>query len=187
MEGFGEHKRRREEVDSQEISYPEAKRLLLDILDDDAEAGDQDLTSIMKSLEEEIALPSPLPPPSQPEPPVVEQPDLGYLFEASDDELGLPPPVALSSLSEEAAAAAAEGADAVEAVAFDRIWGFDDDINGYECFELGMRPEERGETEAEAEEGFVDDGGLFDSADVALCNPFDFADHLWRPETLPAV
>ncbi|URE11010.1 PRP4 pre-mRNA processing factor 4 [Musa troglodytarum] len=185
----GDHKRRRGEEEgdgSPEISSPEAKRirenlLLDDILDDDAGAGDQDLASVMKSLEEEIALPSP--PPPQPQAVVaIDQPDLGYLFEASDDELGLPPPPPPApSISDdggeppqaEVAVASGVGGE-VDGVGFGQIWGFDDEINGYGWLdEFGIRPEERAEAEVN---GVVFDGGLFDYADLP-----------WRSETLPAV
>ncbi|CAL9100675.1 unnamed protein product [Musa textilis] len=68
MEESVEHKRRRGgEEGFPEISSPAAKRLRDELLldDDDAGAGEQDLVSVMKTLEEEISLPSPLPPQSQ--------------------------------------------------------------------------------------------------------------------------
>ncbi|CAL9108055.1 uncharacterized protein LOC103974226 [Musa acuminata AAA Group] len=185
MEDSRDRKRRRDEAEEQES--PEAKRLrddlFLDILDDDAEAGDQDIASVMKSLEEEIALSSPPPPPTRA---LVktDQPDLGFLLEASDDELGLPPP-ALSSSDDggEAPVAddpAAEGV-AVEGVVFGQIWGFDDDITGYyDGFDLGIGPDDRVDTTDAAEDGVFYDGGLFDYADV-LCAPPDFLDLSWAP------
>ncbi|CAL9203049.1 unnamed protein product [Musa hybrid cultivar] len=184
VDASADRKRRRDEMveieeegESPEISSPEAKRLLLDILDDDADAGDQDLASVMKSLEEEIALPSPPPQPQLLPLAAVDQPDLGFLFEASDDELGLPP-----QADERCEAPEPEVAE--ESAGFGQIWGFDDgDLCGYEGFEFGIRPEER----AEADDGVVFDGGLFDYADVVPCGPSDFADLSWRPETLPAV
>ncbi|KAL2459065.1 Uncharacterized protein Fot_55083 [Forsythia ovata] len=81
------------------IDLPEVKRLgkdLLDSLGDESEfyTANKDLDSFMKSFEEEImGSPSPivdvvdLKSASEEE----SQPDLGYLLEASDDELGLPP------------------------------------------------------------------------------------------------
>ncbi|CAL9147458.1 unnamed protein product [Musa hybrid cultivar] len=185
MEDSRDRKRRRDEAEEQES--PEAKRLrddlFLDILDDDAEAGDQDIASVMKSLEEEIALSSPPPPPTRA---LVktDQPDLGFLLEASDDELGLPPP-ALSSSDDggEAPAAddpAAEGV-AVEGVVFGQIWGLDDDITGYyDGFDLGIGPDDRVDTTDAAEDGVFYDGGLFDYADV-LCAPPDILDLSWAP------
>ncbi|KAJ8498617.1 hypothetical protein OPV22_009169 [Ensete ventricosum] len=185
MESSGEHKRLREE-DADEMESPEVKRLradlLFDILDDDSGAGDQDLASVIKSLEEEIALPSPHPKTQLAQEPsdVAGQPDLGYLLEASDDELGLPPTAALWSVDE--AAGASELGSVAEpegSAGLGQIWGFDDAIDGYEGFGLGIRPEER---EA-AEDGLVLDGGLFDYGDE-LSGPYDLS---WRPESLPAV
>ncbi|CAL9073457.1 unnamed protein product [Musa textilis] len=189
MESSGEHKRLREE-DADELESPEVKRLradlLFDILDDDAGAGDQDLASVIKSLEEEIALPSPPPRPQlvQEQSAVSGQPDLGYLLEASDDELGLPPTAALWSVDEAGVAAGASEqvsvAEPEGAAGLGQIWGFDDAIDGYEVFGLGIRPEER---EAATEDGLVMDGGLFDYGDE-ISGPYDLS---WRPESLPAV
>ncbi|KAL2546476.1 hypothetical protein Fot_15709 [Forsythia ovata] len=86
-----------EEPDSL-IDLPEVKRLREDLLESLSDESDfcttnQDLDSFMKSFEEEIM--------GSPSPTVdvvdlksaseESQPDLGYLLEASDDELGLPP------------------------------------------------------------------------------------------------
>ncbi|KAJ8492410.1 hypothetical protein OPV22_014131 [Ensete ventricosum] len=186
MEDSGDRKRRRDEAEEQESQ--EAKRLrddlFLHVHDDDAEAGDEDIASVMKSLEEEIALSSPPPPP----PPTralvkTDQPDLGFLLEASDDELGLPPP-ALSSSDDggEVPAAddpAAEGV-AVEGVVFGQIWGLDDDISGYDGFDFGIGPDDRVVATEAAEDGVLYDAGLFDYADV-LFAPSDFPDLSWTP------
>ncbi|XP_074556141.1 uncharacterized protein LOC141811955 [Curcuma longa] len=174
MEGSttGDRKRRREEFEeagSPEISSPEAKRLLVGILDDAAEAGERDLASIMKSLEEEIALPS-SPQPLAP----ADRAELEFLFEASDDELGLPPP------SEEAGEVEFAGDGGFEGSELLQIWGLDDDeLGGCEGFECAMLPEE----------GAVIDEGLFEYSDVAFsfCGPSDLTDLSRRPETLPAV
>ncbi|CAA3006117.1 Hypothetical predicted protein [Olea europaea subsp. europaea] len=77
------------EVPDSEIDLPEAKRLKEDLLDslgdDESElcTTSQDLDSFMKSFEEEIM--------GSPSPKVDLKSDLGYLLDASDDELGLPP------------------------------------------------------------------------------------------------
>ncbi|WOL02852.1 hypothetical protein Cni_G11571 [Canna indica] len=186
MEEYGDNKRRREEEEddqSPEISSPEAKRLRDDLLLDDildydgTDAGDQDLASVMKSLEDEIAFPSASPPQIEAVA-VVDQPDLGYLLEASDDELGLPPPSAPASSDEVDKQPEAESS--VEGDGFGQIWGFDDEINGYDGLgEFGIRPE--------AEDVLVFDGGIFDYGDAGLCWPADFADLSWRSETLPAI
>ncbi|KAG6500370.1 uncharacterized protein LOC121996959 [Zingiber officinale] len=181
MEGSGDLKRHREE-ESPEISSPEAKRLrddlfFEDILDgDDAGAGDQDLASVMKSLEDEIGLPSPLPTQTEADM-VTGLPDLGYLFEASDDELGLPPAPPMAPNSDEATVVSTTVVQEGEVEGnggFDPIWGLDDEINGYYGMEeFGMR--------LERPLVGTDDGVVFD---VGL---FDFSDMSWRSETLPAI
>ncbi|KAM0933035.1 hypothetical protein DsansV1_C38g0235201 [Dioscorea sansibarensis] len=179
MEDVPTSKRPREESEES----PEVKRLrddlFLDMLDDDADAGDRDpavqgLASVMKSLEEEIGLPAP----------VVEeaQPDLGFLLGASDDELGLPP-APLSSEEDGEDVEVVTGAVDVEYGGYgDQIWGFDDEIfDGGLGF--GVRMEER---DGAGDDGVLFDGGLFDYSDVG-CGPSDLGDRSWRMETLPAV
>ena len=70
---------------------------LLNILNDTDNVTERDptlqgLDSVIKSFEEEILAPGPNPVPESGE----FNPNLGYLLEASDDELGLPPTVAQS-------------------------------------------------------------------------------------------
>ena len=85
-------KRVRDDSPDSESDSAEVKRLrenLLDFLDDsDSVPTIQDLDSVMKSFEEEI---SPVPVVDLTSESGESQPDLGYLLEASDDELGLPP------------------------------------------------------------------------------------------------
>ncbi|KAF6147109.1 hypothetical protein GIB67_036828 [Kingdonia uniflora] len=123
-----------------DLESPETKRLrenLLDILEDSepSESSTQDLDSVMKFFEQEISLLKPSSTTS-----LDTQPELGYLLEASDDELGLPP------RDEET-----KGDDGVlPSVEFglDQIWRFEDEIPSYE-FEI-----------------VDDDGVLFDYSDV---------------------
>ncbi|KAF2324860.1 hypothetical protein GH714_018147 [Hevea brasiliensis] len=77
------------------LNSPDAKRIhddLLNILDEWDDQTIQGLDSVIRSFEEEILVPV-----VGPETTNVEcyggvsQPELGYLLEASDDELGLPP------------------------------------------------------------------------------------------------
>ncbi|XP_039122478.1 uncharacterized protein LOC120259021 [Dioscorea cayenensis subsp. rotundata] len=75
---------------------------------------------------------------------LIPQPDLGYLLEASDDELGLPP--AAPSPSEECC-----GGSEDENAGFAPIWGYED-----EAFDLGF-------VAIDEPFGFND----------ALCEPFD--------------
>ncbi|KAL6007458.1 hypothetical protein ACLOJK_032956 [Asimina triloba] len=175
-------KRARADSDSSPESHtesqpdsPEAKRLhadLLEILDNPESAGDKndDLASVMKSFEEEIASSLPQPPASDS---VERPPDLGYLLEASDDELGLPP-------------TASERDDLVrgpfEAEGLGQMWGFEDEIPSYDALEFGIRHVKENEEE---EAAFVFEG-LFDYSDVG-CWPSEFSNVSWQPETLPAL
>lgn len=122
-------KRIREE-EEEEVNSPVAKRfhaadVLLGILDDDsgADAGGRgdDLATVMRSLEREIALAASASPPL-PSPATSAAADLGYLLEASDDELGIPPAASEEEpLGEEAEAAAAVAA----------MWFGDDEMGGF--------------------------------------------------------
>ncbi|KAJ1282773.1 hypothetical protein BS78_03G077700 [Paspalum vaginatum] len=178
------HKRAREAADlPADAALPEAdaKRLrpedLLDMLDDDTDAAAAgDLASVMRSLEEEIASFDEAGAAAAPAP--AQQPELGFLLEASDDELGLPPPAAgSSSSSEEDAGLAAEPA------LDGQIWGFEDEIDGAGFG--GYSPEAAAAAAAAAawdDDGF--DAGLFAFGDDA-CGPADLA--ALRQETMPAV
>ncbi|KAG1334798.1 hypothetical protein COCNU_03G009170 [Cocos nucifera] len=196
---FSGHKRSREESEES----PEAKRLhpdlLFDILDDDSEAEErdpatQDLASVMKIFEEEIAHPPPPQPLAAPDAvnpalPVADF-DLEYLLEATDDELGLPPSVPSSSDERRDTVEPEPPSSEVvtEAIGFGQIWAFDDAISGcFDGLEFGVRQQdEREAAVAAADEVGVFDGGIFDYADV-LCGPSDFTDISWRSESLPAV
>ncbi|RID60131.1 hypothetical protein BRARA_F03310 [Brassica rapa] len=80
-------KRVRDELDELVINSPDVKRLRDDLFDDSGhDPATQDLDSLMKSFEEELSNTTTVQDSGE------AQPDLGYLFEASDDELGLPPP-----------------------------------------------------------------------------------------------
>ncbi|KAJ4960415.1 hypothetical protein NE237_020325 [Protea cynaroides] len=155
------NKRVRDDSEESEFDSPEAKRIrdnLFDILDDsdvvvDRNQSNQELASVMKSFEEEILNLSP--PPTQLQQPATvnlasggSQPDLGFLLEASDDELGLPPTFFSSSSGEEEKNedgdfdGEGEGKDLLhvssETLGFDQIWGFEDDIQGYESMGFGI-------------------------------------------------
>ncbi|KFK35061.1 hypothetical protein AALP_AA5G229900 [Arabis alpina] len=70
------------------VDSPDVKRLRDDLFDDSGhDSVIQDLDSVMKSFEVELSTTTTTEQVSG-----ETQPDLGYLFEASDDELGLPPP-----------------------------------------------------------------------------------------------
>ncbi|KAF0918431.1 hypothetical protein E2562_023578 [Oryza meyeriana var. granulata] len=167
--------------DAGEDETDDAKRLrpedLLDMLDDDTDAGGAagDLASVMRSFEEEIAAGDVA------DAAAPTQPELGFLLEASDDELGLPPATASSSSSEEAGAGEPE-----DAIGFGgQIWGFEDEIGGgYAGYTL-TSPEAVAAAAAAAEwddDSF--DGGLFGFGDDD-CGPSDLA--ALRHESMPAV
>ncbi|XP_058091540.1 uncharacterized protein LOC131237667 [Magnolia sinica] len=187
------HSNKRVRVDSDEShtespDSSEAKRFradILDILDDVDASGDrdpaiEDLATVMKSLEEEISLSLTAPPPF----PLSEsdssesQPDLGYLLEASDDELGLPP---TSSSAENDKESVDVLRGETETAEFGQIWGFEDEIPSYDALGFGICAEgEKNEDEP------VFFGGLFDYPDV-VSGPSDFSELSWRPESLPAL
>lgn len=150
-------------------SSPESKRvkadLLFDILDDESEPDNTDLDYVMRSLEEEISMPVAV---SDLDP---KQPDLGFLLEASDDELGLPPPA--EAAEEEVSSGEVGGGGEVEEAGFGKIW--DDEIH----WDLGVGS-------GEDNGGVIFDGGLFDF-DGVVCGSQDLSDLTWRPEFLPAV
>ncbi|KAJ0237930.1 hypothetical protein HA466_0244490 [Hirschfeldia incana] len=154
----GSKKRVRHESDELVLDSPDVKRLREDLFDDSGHDPEiQDLDSLMKSFEDELST-------------VTEQgsgetlPDLGYLFEASDDELGLPPPppsTVLPPSSEETEKTVTELVRASSEVG--ELCGFEEHVTGFGAFDL--------------------DEGLFEYSDVCLDSGDLFS---WRPETLPA-
>ncbi|KAJ9163241.1 hypothetical protein P3X46_022931 [Hevea brasiliensis] len=179
MEEHSNKKRVREDEVEAEFDLPEAKKIrddLLDILDEsDPDPTTQDLDSVMKSFEEEISASS--------SPVVVDltsdsgesQPELGYLLEASDDELGLPP--SATSSGEEARNEVKELVR-VDSGGNDGLWVFEDQIPSYDSFELGII--ENYNTEYAAF-----DDGLFDYSNVCF-DSSDYSDYSWRLGSMPA-
>ncbi|XP_022986643.1 uncharacterized protein LOC111484295 [Cucurbita maxima] len=170
-----------------EAGSPEVKRLrddLLGFLDDsNLEPATPDLDSLMRSFEEEIATASSSPVP------VVDltadsgesQPELGYLLEASDDELGLPPSVTSNSQQEfdEATEFARVTTDSSGT---SEMWRFEDQIPNYDAFELEAGDMFSGSDAAE----YVGLDGLLEYSN--LCSDaLDNSDFLWRQESLPAL
>lgn len=135
----------------------------------------QGLDSFIKSFEEEILHPAPLPA-DQPQSQTVidltsgdSQPELGYLLEASDDELGLPPSGSKTPVDLPAGPSV-----------LDNMAAFEDELLSFDSFE----PLIPGGTESGKYGGggggeFVTVDGLFDYS--------DFSDISWRPESLPAL
>lgn len=174
--------RKRDRVDSDEFEFnsPEVKRLkdyLLGILDDSDElnSAGQDLDSFMKCFEEEISAKS------SPAVSVVEltsesgdsQPELGFLFGASDDELGLPPSATENAVESEVLRVLPESNELSS-----EFWGLGDQISSFDSYEYGY---EFAGVSNGTEYVTVDDG-LFDYADLG----FGSCDFPWRSETLPA-
>ncbi|KAG2666758.1 hypothetical protein I3843_15G077000 [Carya illinoinensis] len=166
------------------LDTPEVKRLrenLLDFLEDsDPDATIQDLATVMKSFEEEIS-----PASSSPEPVVdltsdsgESQPELGYLLEASDDELGLPP--SGSSSGEEVQNLETDLIRVPpDTSGIGELWGFEDQIPNYDAFEFGV-----GDGYGITGEYVAFDGGLFEYSDLYY-ESSDLSDPSWRHEALP--
>ncbi|XP_022735040.1 uncharacterized protein LOC111288422 [Durio zibethinus] len=182
MEELNSKKRVRDESAELDLDLFEVKRLrddLLDFLDDsDSLPINQDLASVMKSFEDEISA-------SASEPVVAlatdsgeSQPDLGYLLEASDDELGLPPPTVTTTGGEEVRSEVAELPRVFsDSSGIGELWGFEDQIPNYDSFEFGIEDNYSGDN--------VVYDGLFEYPDVYY-DSSEFSGLLWRPETLSA-
>ncbi|XP_062159784.1 uncharacterized protein LOC133867117 [Alnus glutinosa] len=181
--------KKRVRLDSDEFSEsdsPEVKRLREDLLGflDDMEPDQtiQDLDSVMKSFEEEIShacTSSPAPVVDLTSDSGESQPELGYLLEASDDELGLPP--SGNSLSEEVVKNSETDLGRVSSYSsgIGEIWGFEDQIPSYYSFEFGAGNGYDNTSE------YVAFDGLFEHSDVYF-DSSDASDPFWRHETLPA-
>lgn len=174
MESLSCKKRVRSDSDESEIDSVEGKRILLDILDDsDVCTVSQDIDSFMKSFQDEIS-------------PVGEvgaevnsesRPELGFLFEASDDELGLPPTDSDTTQTEfETTRVLAESVEHSE------LWGLDDQISSYGSFEYEYGYDDVNISNYSNNGEYVALDGLFDHTDLG----FGSSDLSWRPETLPA-
>ncbi|XP_022726657.1 uncharacterized protein LOC111282710 [Durio zibethinus] len=185
MEDLSGKKRGRDDSAESDPDSPEVKRLrddLLDFLDDpDSLPVNQDLASVMKSFEEEILSAAS----TATEPvPVVDltsdsgesQSDLGYLLEASDDELGLPPPTATTIGSEEGRSEVIELVRVhSDTTGISELWGFDDQIPNCDSFEFGIGDNYNGD--------HVAYDGLFEYPDDSYVTS-EFSGLLWRSETL---
>lgn len=181
MESSSNKKRLRSDSDESEFNSPEAKRIrddLLDTLDDSdvCTVGD-DLDSFIKSFEDEIS-----PPPEtldQASESGDSRPDLEFLLEASDDELGLPPTETTPTESERIVVS-------TESVELGEFSWVDNEIPNYESFEYGFDYAagdvhvNNGNNNQNGE--YVALEGLFDYTDLG----FGSADMSRRPESLPA-
>ncbi|GAU49282.1 hypothetical protein TSUD_74070 [Trifolium subterraneum] len=171
------------EPDSYEVNN-EIKDEILNILDEtenvtEPETVDttvQGLEFVMKSFEDEIFAQGQDSDPNYVPESNEFNPNLGYLLEASDDELGLPPTVVQHEEKEkefpEINHSGRVGPDGVDLSGF--FW-FEEDIRNNEAFGFGGY-------EAVTDEnggGYVTIDGLFDYSEPA--------DILWRSETLQAM
>uniref|UniRef100_A0A6N2N1I0 Uncharacterized protein n=1 Tax=Salix viminalis TaxID=40686 RepID=A0A6N2N1I0_SALVM len=171
MEELQNNKKRvRDDFLELELDLPEVKKIREDLLgtldESDPDSLTQDLDSVMKSFEQEISActSSPAPVVDLTSESAESRPDLGYLFEASDDELGLPPTI--NSSSEEV-----KGEEETELVQIDstessgiggELWGFEDQIPTYDSFGLGVG-------DSNYNSGYVAfDDGLFEYSNVCF-------------------
>lgn len=192
MEELSSHNKKRVRDDSAEpeLDLPEVKKLKDDLLsgfldDSDPDAAVLDLDSVMKSFEVEIT------PCSSPPVEVVDltssdsgesKPDLGYLLEASDDELGLPPSSTVSSQGAKSDEVTELVRVSSESSGIGELWGFEDNVNiaSYDSFELGV-----GGVNNFINDYVAFDDGLFEYSNVYV-DPAEISDFSWRYETLPA-
>ncbi|KAJ0763758.1 hypothetical protein HanPI659440_Chr08g0284641 [Helianthus annuus] len=162
MESLSSKKRVRNS-DEPGLDSVEAKRILLDILDDSAvSTPSHDLDSFMKTFQDEI---SPAPATEIAGINSGDRPELGFLFEASDDELGLPPTETNTRVL-------------AESVELSELWELDEQFLSYDSFESEFVYDGDNINNGE----YVTLDGLFDHTDVG----FGSSDLTWRPETLPA-
>lgn len=169
---------------SYDVNSPVAKRiqddLLSSILDEsDPDPAIQGLDSVIKSFEEEILFPSEL------LPAVVsdsgeQRPELGYLLEASDDELGLPPAFSVGDEQNVGETVDLTPTGSETAVAFDNIGlGFDDGLLSYDQYKFGIGGDS--ENNNFSHDFITLGGGLFDSYE-----PAEISEFAWRQESLSA-
>lgn len=188
MEELNNKKRLREESEEfeSEIDFPEVKRLtedLLGSLDDETDfcPTSQDLDSFMKSFEKEIKSSSEVEE-------VVDltsdsgesQPELGYLFEASDHELGLPPSSESPNEVENEQRNELVRVESDSSELSSEFSWLDGEIPSFDSFEFGFVDTENYNGN---NSDYVAMDGLFDYSDMG----FGSNDFACRPETsLPA-
>ncbi|KAJ3694413.1 hypothetical protein LUZ60_009893 [Juncus effusus] len=168
--------------DLKRLKRVSAEDYILNILDEEDSAESQaidGLASVMHSLEEELrsgagsksdestgtgtgTVPD--------QEPAGSAKELGYLLEASDDELGLPPAAEESPAITGDVVDLGDGCDVAKL--YGQMWGFDDEIGFGSDF--GFKPEM-------GDEGF----GVIEFDDVGLFDHSEPSDLTWRP--MPAV
>uniref|UniRef100_A0A2C9WGU7 Uncharacterized protein n=1 Tax=Manihot esculenta TaxID=3983 RepID=A0A2C9WGU7_MANES len=116
------------------------------------------------------------------------QPELGYLLEASDDELGLPP--TFSGEEKISAVDLAAEASVSGAADFGEILGFEDGIPSYDSCEFGLAGESSGSSyngSYNDSGDFVTLSGLFDYSSENYAPANDISGGQWQPESLSAL
>lgn len=145
-----------------ESTQSESKRFKEDFLDelDDSDicTTSPDLDLFMKSFEQEIAGSIPAKIVNLETDSGESRPDLGYLLEASDDELGIPP--SEKPIDTELFRVTTESTE---------LWRFDEQVSGYDSFDLGFN-DEIYEYKSNSTE-FVALDSLFDFTDSSLGLP----------------
>lgn len=179
-------------VDTDESSpdVPEAKRAhvdLLSILDDSDEPAIQGLDSVIRSFEEEIlfhSCPASVDSAEVTSVGYCSQPDLGYLLEASDDELGLPPTFSAEEEKVNRADLCSETSGSA-ADCFGDILGFEGPIPAYDSFDFDLTDGPVSPCYNDTGD-FVNLGGLFNFSDDKFV-PGEISGVEWRRESLSAL
>ncbi|KAK1386939.1 1-pyrroline-5-carboxylate dehydrogenase 2 [Heracleum sosnowskyi] len=176
MEGLSCMKRVRQDSD-ESVSSQDVKRLkedLLNMQDESYLCMSHDLDSFIQSFENEILGLSPVP---EKVAGITfsgeSQPELGFLLEASDDELGLPPSTSSVEKVETELVRVTSGSPELS-----ESWGY---VSGYDSFDLGYG-DGLCDYGCNSSGEFVTVDGLFDYSDMG----FGSSDIL-EPKTLPAL
>ncbi|TYJ19410.1 hypothetical protein E1A91_A09G189000v1 [Gossypium mustelinum] len=153
-------------LDYVDVQLPESKHIqedLLNFLDDSDPVigpglGIQGLDSVLKSFEEEIVVPAQATLPVTSLETRKSKPDLGFLLEASDDELGLPPSFSSVEQGVDIEGSVELGADGIE-----EMMGYEFPIPSYGSFDFGIGGDSDADNKNHSNSGdFVALGGLFE-------------------------
>ncbi|KAK4747143.1 hypothetical protein SAY87_026180 [Trapa incisa] len=188
-----ESKRLRLESDVGTLDVKRIQDDLLDMLDDsddgaaDRDTAIQSLDSVIRSFEEEILVPEGSPAAPDLALDVVRgQTELGYLLEASDDELGLPPNFGTSE-DDRNCDAADPPVEFPGAFEFNNSLGLVNELPEYDCFGFGMCGVPDVGSDNHDKEQLVSLGRLFDNSGDSYDGGDDAPEYLWRQESLPAM
>ncbi|KAF1860904.1 hypothetical protein Lal_00000318 [Lupinus albus] len=164
MEDTSGKKRVRDDSSVSLIESSESKRLREDLLeffdDTDLTPSTQDLDSIMKSLQDEISASSSPAPINVTLNSGESQPQIGFLLEASDDELGIPPP-GDSSVPVGKKDDAELFRVSSDSSGIGELWPFEDQIPSYDSFDIG-----NGFSYENSNTEYVTFDGLFDHSEL---------------------